>query len=270
MSEAIPTPLPIPSHVERIGETVIRLDSVDSTNLYLSQLARQGAPHGLTVIADTQTMGRGRMGRSFFSPPGSGLYLSTLLRPSLPQEELSTLTPWAAVAAVRAVESVCGLRPDIKWVNDLLLGGKKLGGILCELDLTTPSSPFVVIGVGINVSSTHPFPPEVAAIATALDAHLDAPPHRDTLAEALLASLDTMWQDFPHKLPEYLAEYRVGCVTPGQTVTLSTPRSRFVGKAVGVDDKFALVLELPDGRRTSFSSGEVSLHPIDKPPPGDI
>ena len=124
----------------RVGRALVCLETVDSTNNEVKRRALAGAADGLAVVAEQQTGGRGRRGRSFVSPAGQGLYLSVLLRPRCPLEEVSALTAWTAVAVCNAVERVCGVRPGIKWPNDVILDGRKLCGILTELELEAESA----------------------------------------------------------------------------------------------------------------------------------
>ena len=155
----------------RVGRALVCLETVDSTNNEVKRRALAGAADGLAVVAEQQTGGRGRRGRSFVSPAGQGLYLSVLLRPRCPLEEVSTLTAWTAVAVCNAVERVCGVRPGIKWPNDVILDGRKLCGILTELELEAETAALrhVVVGVGINLTQTAAdFGPEVAPVAVSL------------------------------------------------------------------------------------------------------
>ena len=142
-------------------------ETLDSTNDLAKELAAQGAPEGTVVVAETQTGGRGRLGREWNSPPGVGLYVSLVLRPMLPPMELPQITLTTAVAVVRAVRRVTGVAPGIKWPNDLLLNGKKLGGILTEMETESDRIRHVVVGLGLNVNNPA-FPPELAATATSL------------------------------------------------------------------------------------------------------
>ena len=139
-------------------------DTIDSTNTRARELARQGASHGTVLIADHQTSGRGRRGRSFHSPAGSGIYMSVILRPNCSPQELMHLTCAVAVAACDAVETTAGIRPGIKWINDLILQNRKLGGILTEMsvDAKTGMVEYAVIGIGINCSQTpNDFPADI-------------------------------------------------------------------------------------------------------------
>ena len=146
---------------------VHHFETLDSTNDLAKELAVQGAPEGTVVVAEAQTGGRGRLGREWDSPPGVGLYVSLVLRPMLPPMELPQITLTTAVAVVRAVRRVAGVAPGIKWPNDLLLNGKKLGGILTEMETESDRIRHVVVGLGLNVNNPG-FPPELAATATSL------------------------------------------------------------------------------------------------------
>ena len=179
----------------RVGRALVCLETVDSTNNEVKRRALAGAADGLAVVAEQQTGGRGRRGRSFVSPAGQGLYLSVLLRPRCPLEEVSTLTAWTAVAVCNAVERVCGVRPGIKWPNDVILDGRKLCGILTELELEAETAALrhVVVGVGINLTQTAAdFGPEVAPVAVSLAQALGRAPRRAEMAAAVLAALDEL------------------------------------------------------------------------------
>lgn len=245
-----------------IGRALICLPTVDSTNSEVKRRAAGGAPEGLAVLADGQTGGRGRRGRPFQSMPGKGLYCSVLLRPACPPEELGQLTAWTAVAVCRAIRDCCGAECGIKWTNDLILGGRKVCGILTELELEAESAAAlaVVAGIGINVGQTPAdFGPELAPAATSLSQELRRPVRRAELAAALLRALDEMYAAFPAGKPEYLAEYRRRCVTTGREVVLLRGKERVTAFAEEIDDRFALVCRLPGGGRETVTAGEVSV-----------
>ena len=173
---------------QAVGNRVVCLDVTDSTNNECKRLAAQGAENGLVVVAGEQTGGKGRRGRSFLSLPGKGLYLSVLLRPQASLRQVQQLTAWCAVAVCRATEALTGLSCQIKWVNDPLLDGKKLCGILCELGLDDDGRlDYVVVGMGVNVSQTaEDFGPELSRMATSLGQHMASPPRRSEVAAALI------------------------------------------------------------------------------------
>ena len=245
-----------------VGSTLVCLDTIDSTNTECKRRAVAGAPEGLVVTAEEQTGGRGRRGRSFQSPRGGGLYLSALLRPRLEPAEVTDLTAWVAVAVCDGIQAACGIRPRIKWTNDLVLNGKKLAGILTELGLEseTNSLDYLVPGVGINVNQQpEDFDPELRSMATSLAMELGRPVRRAELAAQVIRALDRMYAGFPDNKQEYLDKYRADCLTPGNQVQLITPSSRQEARAIAVDDDFRLVVELPDGTRKALSAGEVSV-----------
>ena len=245
-----------------VGGALACLEVVDSTNTECKRRAVAGAPEGLVVTAEEQTAGRGRRGRSFQSPRGRGLYLSALLRPRLEPAAVTDMTAWVAVAVCDGIQAACGIRPRIKWTNDLVLNGKKLAGILTELGLEgeTNSLDYLVPGVGINVNQQpEDFDPELRSMATSLAMELGRPVRRAELAAQVIRALDRMYAGFPDNKQEYLDKYRADCLTPGNQVQLITPSSRQEARAIAVDDDFRLVVELPDGTRKALSAGEVSV-----------
>lgn len=245
-----------------VGSTLACLDSIDSTNTECKRRAMAGAPEGLVVLAEEQTGGRGRLGRAFQSPKGCGLYLSALLRPKLEPAEAADFTAWVAVAVCDGIQAVCGVRPRIKWTNDIVMNGKKLVGILTELGLEseTNSLQYLVTGIGVNVNHrTEDFGADIRDVAISLAQVLGHPVRRSVLAAEIIRALDRMYADFPRNKEEYLAKYRADCLTPGKQVQLITPISRQEAYAVGIDDQFRLVVELPDGTRKALSAGEVSV-----------
>ena len=232
---------------DRFAITVV--EATDSTNTDLRRMALEGAKEGTTLIAKTQTGGRGRRGRTFASPEG-GLYLSTLIRPTEPVDP-GLITCRAAVAAARAIESLCDLEIAIKWVNDLYLNGRKVAGILAEGVLSpTGELTAVVVGIGINVAGT--LPPELDAIATTLEAEGDTL-SREDLAAAFLNHWDAVQTD-----PDFMDEYRRRNLVPGNPVTVLRGDATYAATAVEITDKGHLVVRTDHGLE-ELTSGEVSL-----------
>lgn len=246
-----------------VGREVVCLDTVDSTNSEIKRRAADGAAEGLAVLSDEQTAGRGRRGNAFQSLKGKGLFCSVLLRPRVPLDALSQLTAWTAVAVCRAVQACCGLECGIKWTNDIILNGKKLCGILTELEFEAESAAAVavVVGVGVNVGQSEAdFGPDLSPIATSLTQALGRPVRRAELAVHLLSALDEMYAAFPQGKNEYLDESPRRCVTTGHEVALVGPGgSREPAFAKEVDDDFYLVCRLPDGSERTVTAGEVSV-----------
>ena len=234
-------------------------ESLDSTNTRAKLMAREGAPHGTVLIAGHQTGGRGRMGRSFHSPAGSGLYLSVILRPSSPPEQWMHLTCAVAVAACKAIENTCGLLPGIKWTNDLVWERRKLGGILTEL-CTLPESTAAIIGIGINISQTpEDFPPELQTMAGSLAMFCEKTPSRAKLAADLIRHLQEMDEKLLTDKASILEAYRENCITLGTDVSIVQGDSIRHGHALTVDEQGALVVRFPDGHIEAVNSGEVSI-----------
>ena len=235
--------------------------SIDSTNDHLKTLARQGAPHGTAVLSGHQTNGHGRRGRSFHSPEGKGIYLSILLRPDCRPTELMHLTCATAVAMCNAVETVAGIRPGIKWTNDLVVGKRKLGGILTELSLTQNGMvDYAIIGIGINCSQAEgDFPPEIREIACSLDMVTGRKNELSVLAAAMLENLYSMDQILLSHKESLLDQYRADCITLGQEVSLVRGEEVRHGKALSVDLEGALVVAFSDGSVEAVTSGEISV-----------
>lgn len=244
-----------------IGQELIRLDTVDSTNTYVRRMAGQGAAEGLAVVSREQTAGRGRRGRSFESAAGLGLYLSVLLRPQTTPEQAADLTAWAAVAVCEGIREACGLLPRIKWTNDLVLGGKKLCGILTESVLDSQGRlDCTVLGIGINVNHRpDQLGEDIRHMATSLAAELGRPVDMEQLTQCVLRALDSLYRRFPQDRAHVAARYRALCLTPGNPVRLITPAGTREGYALDVDDRFRLLVRMADGDLETVSTGEVSV-----------
>lgn len=239
-------------------------ESLDSTNTYLKKRAAGGAPEGTVVIANAQTAGRGRMGRSFASAPGLGIYLSMLLRPSTEAECVQSLTAGTAVAVCRAVERVCGVAPGIKWINDLFLKGKKICGILCESSLKDEKAEYVVLGIGLNViTRPQDFPEELRGSAGSLYSQTGIVYERGKLISAMISELSAMYEAWKTDPCALLDDYRRRCIVLGKTVEVSPVTGGvFTAAAEEISDDFGLVLRLPDGSVRTVHSGEVSISQI--------
>lgn len=246
----------------RIGSQLVCLDTIDSTNTECKRRAMNGAPEGLVVTAEEQTGGRGRRGRGFQSPRGKGLYLSALFRPDLDPARVTDFTAWVAVAVCDGIEACCGLRPQIKWTNDIVLEGKKLVGILTELGLEGESNTldYIVTGIGVNVNQApEDFSEEIRTMAISLSQVLGRPVRRAELCAQIVLALDRMYAGYPEDRAEYLSKYRAGCITTGHQVQLITPTARRQAFALEIDDDFNLVVELYNGKKETICAGEVSV-----------
>lgn len=234
-------------------------DTTDSTNTQAKRLARQGAPHGTVLIAEQQTGGRGRMGRQFVSDPGLGIYLSVLLRPNFPPEQLMHLTCATAVAMCDAVEAVAGFRPGVKWINDLVYEGRKLGGILTELSVEAGMTEYAVIGIGINCcQQKEDLPAQLQDMAGSLAMVTGRPIDRTVLAGAMIDALWQMDQQLANKEP-LMTRYRQDCITLGRDIAIHGADEILHGKALDIDPDGGLVVQLENGSIRTVCSGEVSV-----------
>lgn len=243
-------------------DTLHWFDSIDSTNTQAKKLAAQGAPQGSVVIADHQTGGRGRLGRSFSSPAGMGVYLSFVLRPACKPEQLMHLTCVAGVAVCDALEKCCGIRPGIKWINDLVYAGKKAGGILTELsvDAKTGLVDYAIIGIGINCNQTQAdFPEDIRHMATSLSQVCGKKIDRSSVAIALINALLSLCDSFLSEKAQLMARYQKDCITVGKQIVVFRGDQRQYGTALSVGDDGSLLVEFSDGVRQSVNSGEVSI-----------
>lgn len=243
------------------GQNIVHLQSVDSTNTFAKTMAQQGAVSGMVVIADCQTGGRGRLGRNFSSPADLGLYFSLILRPDCPAADLMHLTCAVGVAATEAVETASGLRPGIKWTNDLVVGQRKLGGILTELsiDPATKKADYAVIGIGINCGQRpEDFPEDIRSIATSLNI-CGGKTDRAALAAALMCNLHKMSNSLLCKKGEILREFEKNCVTVGKQISICRGDEVSHATALGIDEEGALRVRYADGTPGIVASGEVSI-----------
>lgn len=234
-----------------------KYDCVGSTNDLVKEKAKAGAPAGTVVLANAQTAGRGRMGRHFASPAGSGLYMSVLLRPEGTAADALTITTRAAVAVAKAVEKHTGCPAAIKWVNDIYQNGKKVCGILTE-GQTAPdgSLAYAVLGIGINLCAPKGgFPGELREIAGAIFAE-DAPFDRDAIVRDIL-------QAFFEGSDDHYTAYTRRSMLTGKTVTvLRDGIPLYTAKVLGIHPDFSLRLRLADGSETALATGEVSVKMI--------
>ncbi|MBR5496226.1 MAG: biotin--[Oscillospiraceae bacterium] len=230
-------------------------DCTDSTNEQAKKLARQGAGEFSLVIANEQTAGKGRMGRSFFSPADSGIYLSIILRPSLYIDDTTIITTACSVAVSRAIKSVCGINTQIKWVNDILLNGKKVCGILTQAQTTHNALEFIVVGIGINFTNAD-FPCDIKNKAGAL---FNCAP--TVLREELIASIVNEFYAIYSALPntDFMEYYKTNNASLGKKVKVLCKENSYDATAIDITNKGELVVETTDGIQKIISSGEVEV-----------
>lgn len=252
----------------RFGQPVIFFERVGSTNDVACRQAVAGAAEGLLIVADEQTAGRGRMGRSWWAPKGASLLFSLLLRPPIPSAHAGRLTMCLGLGAVEGIERVTGLHPALKWPNDLLLDGRKLGGMLAELRATGDKVEYAVLGLGLNVNAV---PPDLAATSISLLTVLGRAVDRVELLAEILARCETWYGRLLAAQEEagsgilavgepiHLA-WAARLDTLGRDVTVNTAGGQLHGRAVGVSPEGALLLEEEGGQIRVVWGGDVTLH----------
>ncbi len=247
-----------------LGDHPVRiLDSTDSTNTAAMQMSGDGTLPGTIVIAETQAKGKGRLQRSWFSPPGTGLYFSMIISPNLAPQDLSRIPLAAGVAVCLAIEEETGLQPGLKWPNDLLLDGRKFGGILCESKgAVTSGQPCVVLGIGINVSTPiELFPFELRSKATSLMAHSGNYFSRGQILARIVKAVDNILTRLEQSgFAEILAEWKTRDTIKGKKMTWLTPKGkRVTGKSFGPDSEGVLIIIDDYGTAHRVFSGDIDL-----------
>jgi len=239
----------------RIGRRIYAYDATDSTMDIAHRLAGAGEPEGSVVVAERQSRGRGRLGRSWLSPKGKGIYISVILRPTVQLQTVPLVTLMAAVAAARAVERETGLRPGIKWPNDLMLGGKKIAGILTELNAELNRARYVIIGIGMNVNTPKTqLPARATSLAEEKGGRLD----RVSLARALLVEVDRAYAEFLSEgFDGILEAWRGFASFLGRRIRVVAEGRTVDGQAVDVDSNGALLVRTDNGFVEPVAAGEV-------------
>ncbi len=234
--------------------SIITRDVTASTNLDVKELAAGGAAEGTVVIAGSQTAGRGRLGRSFYSPEDAGLYMSILLRPASDAADALPITACAAPAAAEAIESLCGCSAGIKWVNDIYVDGKKVCGILTESSVGADGRVIcAVLGIGINVAEMT-FPDELRGKAGSLGI---SPELRPVLAARVIENFFRYYDALPERT--YLAEYRRRSILTGKTVSYTLGGAAHTAEVLGIGDDNTLIVRDETGLQVHLNSGEVSV-----------
>lgn len=240
-----------------IGRKVYSFASTDSTMDVAHRLAAAGEPEGSVIFAEAQRQGRGRLGRTWVSPGGQGIYLSVILRPRVTVEAVPLITIMAAVAVAKAVEEQAGVVARIKWPNDLMIHGRKVAGILTELHAELNQVHAVVLGIGVNANTAKTALPR---LATSLAVERGARCDRLALARALLVALDDGYAHVKrHRFQPLLAAWRAGSMTLGHRVRVTCADRHVDGQAVDLDARGALRVRTDEGRMESITAGEVLI-----------
>lgn len=246
-----------------MGQTIYFYEETDTTNNRARELALEGAPEGTLVVAEKQTAGRGRRGKVWESPLGTGIWMSLVLRPQIAPAEASVLTLLCGLATAEAIEAETGLSAGIKWPNDILINGKKAVGILTEMDCEMSEVHFVIPGIGINVN-TASFPPEIAEIATSLYLECGKTVSRRRLVHKVLERLEEHYETFLRtgSFAAMLEDYRKHCITLGKEVHV-LGREPFFAEALDITPEGELLVRRADnGKEEVVFSGEVSIRGV--------
>ncbi|MDD4496251.1 MAG: biotin--[acetyl-CoA-carboxylase] ligase, partial [Eubacteriales bacterium] len=249
---------------------IIYTPAVDSTNTAASSMAQEGAPEGTVVIADSQTAGRGRMGRSWQSPPGKGVWMSFILRPELPANEVQTVTLAASVSVAQALERLTGIKPGIKWPNDIILGSRKVCGILTEMNSEIDRVNYIIVGIGLNFSQNEgDFGVDIRDTAVSMSMHLQKCGvkykniTRNDIIKEVLASFDEYYEILlTSDKGRIITDWRKYSVTLGSRLRVHARNGEYCGRAVDITCDGALIIETDDGSIKNVSSGEVSIRGI--------
>lgn len=246
---------------EFLGRSVFCYNSIDSTNEEAKRQALTGVPNGSLFVAEQQTGGKGRLGRSWASPTGTGLWFTVLLRPGILPLRVSVTTLLAGLAVARAIRTFSGCDAKIKWPNDIVIGSKKVCGILTEMTAEVDRIEFVVVGIGVNVNNTA-FPEVIRDKATSLRLESGKPFRRVTLLQEILIQFETLLKQNAESDPAFWEEYKEACVSIGRPVKFTRRGVPVKGTAVDVSSQGELIVELPDGTRETITAGEVSVQGI--------
>jgi BirA family biotin operon repressor/biotin-[acetyl-CoA-carboxylase] ligase len=246
---------------EVVGRDIRVFERTTSTNDVIEKLARDGVKEGAVVFAESQTKGRGRLGRNWLSPARKGLWFSILLRPDLRPQETTQLTVAAATALWRAIHDQTGLRPEIKWPNDILVRGRKTAGILTELSAELDHVKYVILGIGVDVNLTaSEFSTDLRKTATSLRIELGKPVLRPELATAILRELD---RDYARvcagKFANVADEWEEHCTTIGRNVAIHIGERQVRGRAESLDEDGALLVRTEHGHLERIIGGDVTL-----------
>lgn len=250
-------------HTEWVAKEVLYFDTIDSTNTKAQELAEKGYPSGTLVVADKQESGKGRRGRSWVSPSGTGIFMTLMIKPDINPNNASMLTLVAALAVAKAITSVTGEEAMIKWPNDIVINGKKVCGILTEMNAQFDYINHIVVGIGINVHNES-FPEEISQMASSLMIEAGGKRfHRAQIIAETMSYFEQYYDTFlkTQDLSALVREYDELLVNRNKSVRVLDPKEPFDGKAMGITSKGELIVDTWESRKL-VSSGEVSVRGI--------
>ena len=248
-----------------LGRNIEIHRTIDSTNQRAKVLAQEGAVHGTLVVSEEQTIGRGRLGRSWASPARLGIWMSLILRPSFPPEHAPRMTVLAGLAVTEGIHRITGLEAFIKWPNDIILNTKKVCGILTEMQADPDLIDYVVVGIGMNVNTTKAgFPPELRDSATSLKLEGKTTIDRCRLLAAVIDAYEEVYDIYvtTGDFSDIMKDYKKKCITLGRQIRVTGPTESFEGRAVNLTDDCRLVVETQTCENRIIASGDVSVRGI--------
>lgn len=245
------------------GRSLHYFDELGSTNVQADLEAGNGVQEGTLVVADMQTAGLGRRGRSWHSPAGTNIYFTLILRPSCMPDQASGITLVMALAVAEAIGESCGVRAQIKWPNDVVVNGKKVCGILTQMNVDGGAIRHVVVGVGVNAGEQD-FPPEIAATATSLQVESGRKLSRASLVAAIMRFFEEAYESFMRDggLAPVRERYESLLVNRGRAVIVLDPKGEYKGIARGINERGELLVEREDGSISNVYAGEVSVRGV--------
>ncbi|MBX9568235.1 MAG: biotin--[acetyl-CoA-carboxylase] ligase [Candidatus Obscuribacterales bacterium] len=242
-------------------------DEIGSTNDRALELAKAGADEGVFVLARSQSGGRGRQGKSWISRPDSGIFMSILLRPTLPPADIPLISLAAGVAVSEALENICSIKAGLKWVNDIVINGKKLGGILAEMHGSQTASagkillPAVIVGIGINLTNDREsLPDDLKDKVTSVSEHSNIEPEPNAIVAEIINCLEGQYNSLLHAVPELvLEEWKRRSVTIGKHIRATAGDGNVDGEAINITNSGALILKTETGDERILHAGEISI-----------
>lgn len=245
------------------GREILYLDEVDSTNTAAKKAAENGAVHGTLVVSERQTGGKGRRGRAWDSPRGTGIFMTLILRPNMAPVHASMLTLVAALAVADGIRECTGAESLIKWPNDIVMSGKKVCGILTEMSADPDCINYVAVGIGINVNMEE-FPEEIRGVAASIFTETGKKTKRSLLISAVMAAFERYYEVFMKTtdMSGLLEDYNGKLANCGRTVRVLDPAGEYSGTAIGIDREGELLVEMEDTAVRRVLSGEVSVRGI--------
>lgn len=250
---------------EFIGRNINYLEQLDSTNLYAKRTAETDFEDGTIVIAEEQTKGKGRLGRTWVSPKGKGIWMTIMLKPQINPADAAKVTLLAACAVSRAIENTCGIYPKIKWPNDIVINGKKLCGILTEMSAELDEINYILVGIGINANlGIEDIPEELQPMATSIKIEKGYPVNRKYLTAEIINNFEAYYKAFIEtgSIKEFIKEYKEKSAVLGKKVNIKSSTIELQGTVIDITEEGALLVRLDSGELKEIISGEVSVRSL--------